>query len=392
MAPTDRSITDLAATCQGWSYALNTVARPAAEHLEAAQAALSALERTDNRNTFPDVHRALSEALSAARARLAPQSITIAELRGALDELTALGLTWPEERNGSSIAERSELADWVHGLEASLALKDAELDEAERTAADLQDQLEQQRQLRDRFEREAREERQRGVDAHRGHSAAVDAARRKAHREASLWILRAFGMNPPGFDQMPDDELATLADTQLASGAVAAEVVQKLEPRLDRAWSILAGMFSTPEQRPADLADRATRVIQLADKTRVVMATLRDEAREAREAAEEAEQAKLYADNLRATARAELEEYAREALQLRKERDQLKANLEARNREVLAVYEERNRAATELERTRADNVRLGEELRGAQEDYRQAALATRGPLTPPESGPLATGD
>lgn len=69
----------LAATCQGWSYALNAVARPAAEHLEAAQAALKALGTADREAEYAGTADALSAALEAARARLAPHSLTVAE-------------------------------------------------------------------------------------------------------------------------------------------------------------------------------------------------------------------------------------------------------------------------------------------------------------------------
>lgn len=264
----DRPDADMAAlaasTAQGWAHALNTVARPAAEHLEAAQEALTVLQRHDRPRgplgavpRFPAVARTLEAALEAARLRVDGSrpagSITIAELRGALDELTALGL-------GARPLDPLTQAVRDDGAADRIAELEQELEESLEQYRGMVEALDRQRQLRDRFELEAAQARKETKLAHAGHSAAVDAGRQEQDRQRLRWLLAQLGMNAPGFDEMPPEELRETASQALGATLKEAQALRLVVKELARAGRRLqAGLdgltFLPSEEKPVELAE-----------------------------------------------------------------------------------------------------------------------------------------
>jgi hypothetical protein len=263
-----------ASTAQGWAYALNTVARPAPEHLEAAQEALTALLRADppasvfgGAGRWEGVRDTLSGALTAARLRvdggrtvLAEPEVTVAQLVSALGQLHAAGLIGDPQRPDPALAQAMR-ADGAAGRIAELEEQleeDAELASAE--MAELRGQLARAVELRDRFERERDATQRDAAAAHRGHSAAVDAARYQERRAHWLAVLAAFGMNPPGFAEMETTELEREARAQLGNAVRAGHDLRVITEELTRAGRRLQAALRDepgalpPEDAPARLA------------------------------------------------------------------------------------------------------------------------------------------
>jgi DNA repair exonuclease SbcCD ATPase subunit len=287
-----------ASTAQGWAYTLNTVARPAPEHLEAAQEALNALVRADPPSgplgtapRWPGVRDALSEALTAARLRVdggrPPGDITIAELRGALAELRTLGLAGPDmgdippppaagypQAYAAADRARVELRERVAELEAELE-KAIEREDAEREARTLTDaELRRQVELRDRFERE-RGQAQRDLKLVRsGRGDAIAAAREDSRRAGYLWTLAQLGMNAPGFDQMGADELREEATTVLGRTLAEAQALRLVAKELGLAarWLGLdydgAPYVLPGPDRPEELATLVVRLATWSQRAR----------------------------------------------------------------------------------------------------------------------------
>lgn len=244
----DRPDADMAAlaasTAQGWAHALNTVARPAPEHLEAAQEALTVLQRHDRPRgplgavpRFPAVARTLEAALEAARLRVdggrPAGSITIAELRDALDELGALGLGARPLDGALAQAVRDDGAlARIEELEAELEEGAAQLTAAIEREDAAQERAKRATDQRDRFEREAAEARRAEKGAHAGHSAAIAAARQAQDRERLRWLLAQLGMNPPGFDEMPPEELRETASQALGATLKEAQALRPVMKEL----------------------------------------------------------------------------------------------------------------------------------------------------------------
>src|SRR3954466_5410890 len=112
-----------ASTAPGWAYALNTVARPAPEHLEAAQEALTALGRADQDVRWAGVADTLAEALTAARLRVdgGRPEITVAQLGEAVGQLRELGLIPDPVGTGPSAREAAgHLTERIAELEEEL--------------------------------------------------------------------------------------------------------------------------------------------------------------------------------------------------------------------------------------------------------------------------------
>jgi hypothetical protein len=266
----DREAAAIAAsTAQGWAHALNTVARPHAEHLEAAQEALNALEAADRhapalgvQARWPGVRKALSEALEAARLRVSgnaprdPGAITIAELAGALAELRALGLAAPDVETvprfvaDGALASRAER---IEELEAELELA-SQREGEEREARELTDAaLSRLTDLRDRFERERNQLARDLKAAHAGHSRAVDAAREEQDRQRLRWILGQLGFNTPGYDLMPLEELRETATQAIGGTLKEAQALRLVAKELRRAVQLVEqGYDGAPYQLPAD--------------------------------------------------------------------------------------------------------------------------------------------
>lgn len=254
-----------AAMAQGWSYALNTVARPAAEHLEAAQAALTALERLDQVGAWVDSRTALSEALAAARARLQPRDVTIADLVAAVVQLRALGLVPagtpdqgipvpPEPGAGAGYPQAYAECDRTRAqLRARVSELEEELedlhDNAERDAAELR----RVGQLRDRFEQEARDLRSKSAVTNAGRHAEREAAMATARRREHLAILALLGTSGPGFDQMSPEELAETVGTAVRRVAKESAAVPRMVDLLTRTWRRLVDVQNGPAtMRPDD--------------------------------------------------------------------------------------------------------------------------------------------
>lgn len=272
-----------ASTAQGWAHALNTMARPAPEHLEAAQEALTTLERADRPiQSWIGVKHTLKEALETARLRVDGGrplgDITIAELRGALDELAELGLgarpvqldsedpDWPRPPAGYAqayVAARRLQEE----AEARAAELEEELEEANEQAALQEAELRRQVELRDRFEQERVSADARTKAAHAGHSAAIAAAREDSRRAGYRWMLAQLGMNAPGFDQMGADELREEATTVLGRTLAEAQRLRLVAKELGRAARVLGlGYDGAPYVLPGpdQPTELATLVVQLA--------------------------------------------------------------------------------------------------------------------------------
>lgn len=302
MVTTGDPLAQVASTAQGWVQTLNTAARPAPEHIEAAQAALKALARFGV-EAWPAVQAALSEALEAARERVdgaealrvvdgrPPGSITIAELRGALDELTALGLAWPQERAdpaGPTVPrfvadgalaradqQRDELLARVTELEEAL-------DEANERAA-LQDaELRRQVELRDRFEREAQQAHRELKAAKAERFNAVNVAREEERRAAHLWLLRQLGMNAPGFADWSTDDLRQAAVNELGDVQRGAAQLRLVLQELQPAWAALSGTerwtgVSNPIATARDIARMVEREARAHEEAQARLTELQDE-------------------------------------------------------------------------------------------------------------------
>jgi hypothetical protein len=226
-----------ASTAQGWAHALNTVARPAPEHLEAAQEALTALQRADRAGSalgvrtpqWSGVTAALETALVAARLRVDGRpAITVDQLLEALDRLQERGLEVTAQRPALpdpalvQAVQEDGLADRIAELEQELeqeqdetAQLEEKLDAAREAVALTEADARRQSELRDRFEREADQARRESKAAHAGHSAAIAAAREDSRRAGYLWTLNQLGNNLPGYAQMPAEELREAATKRL---------------------------------------------------------------------------------------------------------------------------------------------------------------------------------
>jgi hypothetical protein len=252
-----------ASTAQGWAYALNTVARPAPEHLEAAQEALTALGRADQANRWVSVVVTLSQALEAARLRVdgGRPEVTVAQLAEAVGQLRDLGLVpnpagpmVPESvANGALAAadrRQAELEDQLEEANAQVALQDAE--------------LRRQVELRDRFERERDQERRARVSAEAMTSIQADSLREDSRRAGYLWTLAQLGMNAPGFDEMSTDDLRAEASAVLGRTLAEAQSLRKVTQELLRAERLLSANYEgapylRPDQdKPLELASVVT--------------------------------------------------------------------------------------------------------------------------------------
>lgn len=269
-----------ASTAQGWAHALNTAARPAPEHLEAAEEALNALVDADRHAPALGVQarwlgarNALEEALKAARARVAagarePGGITIAELAGALAELDRLGFRRADAALAQAVRDDGA-ADRIAELEAELEESGEELSAAIDREDSARAELKRQTELRDRFEREAAQARLDVKAAHAGHTAGIQAARDDSRRAGYRWVLAQLGNNVPGFDDMSTEELAEAARTRLAEVTKEAGQVQLMTADLERAGRRLQhGLeevtYLPPRDQPIQLA---AALVALADRS-----------------------------------------------------------------------------------------------------------------------------
>jgi hypothetical protein len=280
MSTSDRTVTDLAAMAQGWIYALNTVTRPVAEHLEAAQAALKALESADGPGAWRDTALALAATLAAARARLAPRPPTIAELVAAVDQLRAAGLVsaaGPDPALAQAIRDDGA-GDRIAELEAELEDVQAELEDVRSDAhtAEEKAQLATQRlsgaeRRAAELDRQRQDAERRAQGAHAGHSAAVVVVR----RQVRLDVLRALGFNPPGFADMPDEELE--AELVKITRRVLAEAgsVPKIREHVLAAWRPLVDVLDAPAFALEDTAELARDAAERARRVRQIVAGLR---------------------------------------------------------------------------------------------------------------------
>lgn len=258
-----------ASTAQGWAYALNSVARPAPEHLEAAQEALTALERADRhapalgaQARWLGVRNTLSEALTAARLRVdgGRPEITVAQLTEAVGQLRELGLvpgpagpTVPEFVVNAALArgdqQRAELETRLAELEDQLEIETgelrAELNEANAIAR-------RQTELRDRFERE-RDQLQRELKAaHGSREAAVAGAREDSRRAGYVWCLAQLGNSLPGYDDMSTEELRQLATKRLQEAHLDGGTLRHVANELVRAERLLSANYEgAPYLRPS---------------------------------------------------------------------------------------------------------------------------------------------
>lgn len=275
-----------ASTAQGWAYALNTVARPAPEHLEAAQEALNALERADRhapafgvRPRWLGVRNALAEALTAARLRVdgGRPEITVAQLTEAVGQLRELGLV-PDPRVGS------EDPDWprppagyaqgyvaARRLQAEAAARveelEEELEEANERAALTDAELRRQVDLRDRFERE-RDQLQRDLKAAHSSYSAVDAAREDSRRAGYVWCLAQLGNSLPGYDDMSTEELRELATKRLQEANLDGGTLRHVANELVRAGRRMALGLDGPlprldPERPIPLAAAVVELVEM---------------------------------------------------------------------------------------------------------------------------------
>jgi hypothetical protein len=328
-----------ASTAQGWAHALNTVARPAPEHLEAAQEALTALERADRPiQSWIGVKLTLQEALETARLRVdgGRPEITVTQLAEAVGQLRELGLVldpqvspedsgWPRppagyaqgyvaarRRQAEAEARVAELKTELEEANERAALQDAELrrqvelrdrfererdrvaelktelEEANERAA-LQDaELRRQVELRDRFERERDQERLATQRANLARSAAVESAREDSRRAGYVWCLAQLGNSLPGYDDMSTEELRDLAAKRLQEGNLDGGTLRHVTNELVRAGRCLALGLDGPlpkldQERPIPLA---AAVVELADRTARERATAVERQRELQEALE----------------------------------------------------------------------------------------------------------
>jgi hypothetical protein len=263
-----------ASTAMGWSYALNTVARPAPEHLEAAQAALSALQRADQAGAWADTVRALAEALDAARARLKPTGVTIADLVAAVEQLRAIGLVAGDPLTGpGSPAGRRD---------ARIAELETELAEAERAAVEWTDRadvatadLQRQTELCDRFESEVRELRGQLRRAEQDRAAERHGLSESLGRELYRWLLAELGMNAPGYDQQSADELKATAAGALKTTVAEAGQMHVVNQRLRQATRRLGDASGDVYQLPEATIGLAELVVAQASRTATQLGGLR---------------------------------------------------------------------------------------------------------------------
>jgi hypothetical protein len=309
----------LASMAQGWAYALNTVAHPAPEHIEAAQEALNALEAADRSNAWEGARGTLAQSLEAARLRVhtAPP-ITLNQLAEALEQLEGLGfqlaadpkphVVLADARADSEMARRriDELEDqlarteaearkkgaaqaveaWSVELAAMLGIGDPEPGEDRPSPDDLIEMVEGQteavkastddvvrltdelttarRELSDAV-RARDEARQQAKEARDKLSMHVQTAGLTAVREHRLWVLRQLGFNPPGFAHMDAQELAAEEEKALRESHRAAGNTLRAENSLRRAWGHLRRV-----QGPTFDAVRPERLEELAEAVRAM--------------------------------------------------------------------------------------------------------------------------
>jgi vacuolar-type H+-ATPase subunit I/STV1 len=235
-----------ASTAQGWAYALNTVARPAPEHLEAAQEALTALGRADRDVRWAGVADTLKEALETARMRVdgGVPEVTVAQLAEAVGRLRQAGLVQRPDaalvqavRDDGALARIEELEEELEDANERAALTDAE--------------LRRQIELRDRFERERDQERRARVSAEAMTSTRADSLREDSRRAGYLWTLAQLGMNAPGFDEMSTDDLRAEAAAVLGRTLAEAQSLRPVTQELLRAERLLSANYEgAPYLRP----------------------------------------------------------------------------------------------------------------------------------------------
>lgn len=403
-----------ASTAQGWTRALNATARPAPEHLEAAREALRALVFVDQNGSWVLDRLDLDRACAAARMRVAARmddgllevtnpEVTVAQLLEAIGQLRAAGLV-PElvpsvptfVADGAITRSDHRIAELEQALEAAQEERDEERERVKEADAIARRQTE----LRDRFEREAREERDRAKGAHQGHSAAVAAARVAAERNIWLAVLARFGMNAPGFAEMETSELEVKARAQLGlaaqHGAQLQVVVKELlragqrliqsgldeqiklpdgasPPALAGAVASLADSCvrsrSAAFARQRELEDRILAMRDGPDMTE----NERDEA-----AARDVIQRRRIAE-LEAIVQLRLsdsdEALGRQLERIRAERDSVMRSRDAQAEELRTLRSERNRAEVDLAKLEANLVAANREtarVRAQLAEYREA--------------------
>jgi hypothetical protein len=390
-----------ASTAQGWAYALNTVARPAPEHVEAAQEALTALNRFGPGGRWAGVSDTLKEALDAARLRVdgGRPDVTVAQLVAAVAELRDAGvipvpavLRAVEVDGFRTLQDRA--ADRVAELEQEL---DDTLDRATAAEADARRQSE----LRDRFEHQARQARDETKAAHAGHSAGIAAAREDSRRAGYLWTLAQLGNSAPGYADMTADQLREVATTRLGQVLQDGAKLRKVAKELVRVGGLLSrgldvGPFILDQEAPLQLAATVARLALDATKARSAAFARQRELEDA-------------LDELRddggpalAAARAERDmltkardAQAAELRQLREERDDVEAELKRWTDTALELTyalepgprliqdsaplraELAARVRRQLDRVSAIGERLGREEQISAEQRRRAEAAER---------------
>jgi predicted nucleic acid-binding Zn-ribbon protein len=371
----------------GWVDTLNWWTLPQPEHMQAARTCLIQLRVAERNGTHAHAGLRLAQALKDAQDRLdaagtvkeevtdqapgsvaiaepapeppaEPRQITVAELVAALDQLRDAGLILadvvrpepeqPDDRAALDLAMKLQ-AEHEAELDAIRTETERELADTERELAGAQTAL---RDLGEKFRRAQAEatsvsqlrSRVGSLTAEIGQLRQREAVLRNGQRRAVLLeVLKRLGMWAPGFEDMPPDELEHAAGTAIDEANKATVRLTEVLKHLDSAW--FKGHLGPIESDP----------VKRAQQLGAALVTAR---------------------NTVADLTSELADVNEESIGLTNE-------IAERDTEIAELR-------AELDRTRADNVRLGEELRGAQDDYRRAALDR--PLTPPESGPLVTGD
>jgi hypothetical protein len=274
-----------ASTAQGWAYALNTVARPAPEHLEAAQEALTALGRADQDVRWAGVADTLAEALTAARLRVdgGRPEITVVQLAEAVGQLRELGLV--SDPVGAGLAMPTAATE---RLTERIAELEQELENAEERRQAVLETLARQRARSDQFERERDQERRDLKVAHEARAIDLDAAREDSRRAGYVWCLAQLGNSLPGYDDMSTEELRDLAAKRLREVNLDGGTLRHVTNELVRAGRHLALGLDGPlpkldQERPIPLA---AAVVELAEMTTRERATAVERQRELQEALE----------------------------------------------------------------------------------------------------------
>jgi len=345
-----------ASTAQGWAYTLNTVARPAPEHLEAAQEALNALDRATGGPTLSTpwhgVRVALSEALDAAAARLRVDGgrpeITVDQLVEALDKLREHTISVEPPKPDPALVQAirdDSSADRIAALEAELEKAIERKNEERQARLIAETDRRRQTELRDRFEQE-RNQAQRALKAAlAGRSAAIAAARDDSRRAGYQWTLAQLGLNLPGYSDMSSEELRDAASKRLGEVLLEAGQLRHVAKELVRIGrALMLGLDASPmildQEEPVQLASA---VLRLADQAAADIGTSWSRQRElegelaelASEGAPELAAVRAERDMLtlaRDAQAQELRELRAELTEARDELDAVTSNLVAANR------------------------------------------------------------